>query len=81
MRSRSSITGRPGRADLEQLLNAVRELVAGGSVVDPKVVEAPIAARTRAEESPLDSLTVREHEVLQEMAAPAATRASASSSG
>lgn len=34
--------------DIEQLLRAVREVAAGGSVVDPRVVEALVAARSRA---------------------------------
>ena len=55
-------------ADVEQLLGAVDAVVAGGSVIDPKVVDALIAARSRAAESPLASLTPREHEVLAEMA-------------
>ena len=55
-------------ADLEQLLGAVREVVAGGSVIDPKVVDGLIAARSRAAESPLSALTPREREILAEMA-------------
>jgi DNA-binding NarL/FixJ family response regulator len=53
-------------ANLEQLVAAIAEVAAGGSVVDPKVVEALIAERSRA--SPLDELTPREREVLGEMA-------------
>ncbi len=52
----------------EQLLGAIREVAAGGSVVDPKVVEALVAARGRAQESPLDRLTPRETEVLAQIA-------------
>ena len=55
-------------ADVEQLLGAVDEVVAGGSVIDPKVVDGLISARSRAAESPLGSLTTREREVLAEMA-------------
>lgn len=55
-------------ADIEQLLAAVVDVVAGGSVVDPKVVDGLIATRSRAAESPLGSLTAREREVLAEMA-------------
>jgi DNA-binding NarL/FixJ family response regulator len=51
-------------ADLEQLLGAIREVARGGSVIDPKVVEALVAARSRAAESPLSRLTPREREVL-----------------
>jgi DNA-binding NarL/FixJ family response regulator len=54
--------------DLEHLVNAIREVVRGGSVVDPKVVEALIAARARKAESPLESLTPRERQVLAQVA-------------
>ena len=40
----------------------------GGSVVDPKVVEALVAEKTRREHSPLNELTPRERDVLREMA-------------
>jgi DNA-binding NarL/FixJ family response regulator len=40
----------------------------GGSVVDPKIVDELIAARSRAEDSALGELTSREHEVLAELA-------------
>jgi DNA-binding NarL/FixJ family response regulator len=55
-------------ADVEHLLAAVQEVVAGGSVIDPKVVDMLIDARSRAAESPLATLTAREREVLGEMA-------------
>ena len=51
-------------ADLDQLLAAIRQVAQGGSVIDPKVVEALVAARTRAAPSPLARLTPREREVL-----------------
>jgi DNA-binding NarL/FixJ family response regulator len=54
--------------DIEQLLRAVREVAAGGSVVDPKVVEALVSARSRAAASVLDHLTPREREVLEQIA-------------
>ena len=54
--------------DLEQLLLAIRTVAAGGSVIDPKVVEALVAANARAARSPLLELTPREGEVLREMA-------------
>ncbi len=50
------------------LANAIREVAAGGSVIDPKVVESLVAQRTRAANSPLARLTPRETEVLSEMA-------------
>ena len=54
--------------DRAQLLAALRAVVDGGSVVDSKVVEALIAARVRAERSPLAELTQRELEILSEIA-------------
>jgi DNA-binding NarL/FixJ family response regulator len=50
-----------------QLVGAIREVAAGGSVVDPKVVESLLASRSRRQ-SALDQLTPREHEVLAEIA-------------
>jgi DNA-binding NarL/FixJ family response regulator len=55
-------------SDIEQLVNAIREVTKGGSVIDSKVVEALVAARTRKPESPLRDLTPRETEVLAAMA-------------
>ena len=46
------------------LMGAIREVAAGGSVVDPKVVEVLVEARTRARNSPLLQMTHREREVL-----------------
>ena len=54
--------------DLEQLAGAIRAVAEGGSVIDPKVVEALVAENARAEESPLSELTPRERDVLREMA-------------
>jgi DNA-binding NarL/FixJ family response regulator len=47
---------------------AVRAVAAGGSMIDPKVVEALVVARSRVEHSPLNELTGRELEVLAEIA-------------
>jgi DNA-binding NarL/FixJ family response regulator len=55
-------------SDLDQLHNAIVAVHGGGSVIDPKVVEALVAARSRRAESPLQHLTPRESEVLAEMA-------------
>jgi DNA-binding NarL/FixJ family response regulator len=55
-------------ADLDQLLGAIRQVAQGGSVIDPKVVEALVAARSRATPSPLERLTPREREVLSLLA-------------
>jgi DNA-binding NarL/FixJ family response regulator len=54
--------------DVEQLAAAVRAVAEGGSVIDPKVVEALVVAKARAEPSPLDDLTPRERDVLRAMA-------------
>lgn len=54
--------------DLEQLVRAIREVAAGGSVIDPAVVEGLVAARTAAEHSALAELTPRELETLGQMA-------------
>jgi DNA-binding NarL/FixJ family response regulator len=51
-------------SDIDQLLAAIREVARGGSVIDPKVVEALVAARSRSAQSPLARLTPREREVL-----------------
>lgn len=55
--------------DLDELLRALREVVAGRSVVDPQVVEVLIRRRVRMKESALATLTPRELDVLAEMAA------------
>jgi len=47
-----------------QLMEAIREVSRGGSVVDPKVVDVLVKARTKARNSPLAQLTPREREVL-----------------
>ena len=54
--------------DRGQLMTAIRAVADGGSVIDPKIVEGLVAARARAEHSPLSELTPREHEVLAEIA-------------
>jgi DNA-binding NarL/FixJ family response regulator len=51
-----------------ELLAAIHAVAEGGSMIDPKIVEALVAARTRAERSPLNELTAREREVLAEIA-------------
>jgi DNA-binding NarL/FixJ family response regulator len=54
--------------DCAQLVTALETVAAGGSVVDSRVVEALIAARARADGSPLMELTPRELEILSEIA-------------
>ena len=51
-----------------QLLSAIESVAAGGSVMDPKIVEPLVAARSRSERSPLSELTPREREVLAQIA-------------
>ena len=53
----------------DQLVSAIRAVAEGGSVIDPKVVEALVAEDTRGEQSPIRELTARERDVLREMAA------------
>jgi DNA-binding NarL/FixJ family response regulator len=55
--------------DVEQLVSAIHAVAEGGSVIDPKVVEALVADNARGEGSPLKQLTARERDVLSEMAA------------
>ena len=54
--------------DLEQLASAIRTVAEGGSVIDPKVVDALVAENARGDESRLNQLTPRERDVLREMA-------------
>jgi DNA-binding NarL/FixJ family response regulator len=55
-------------SDVQQLLDAIKEVASGGSMIDPKVIEALVAARTAAHDTPLASLTPREKEVLEQLA-------------
>jgi DNA-binding NarL/FixJ family response regulator len=55
--------------DVEQLVSAIQTVAEGGSVIDPKVVEALVAENARGEGSPVKQLTPRERDVLREMAA------------
>jgi DNA-binding NarL/FixJ family response regulator len=54
--------------DLEEVVRALNEVAKGGSVLDPRVVEALVARKDRAAHSPLAQLTDREREVLEHMA-------------
>jgi DNA-binding NarL/FixJ family response regulator len=56
-------------ADVDQLAAAIRAVADGGSLIDPKVVEALVSSKAAAEASPLNELTPREHDILREMAA------------
>lgn len=55
-------------ARVEELVAALRQVVGGGSALDPQVVEALVARRTAEDRSPLAALTEREVTVLGEMA-------------
>jgi DNA-binding NarL/FixJ family response regulator len=55
-------------ADADDLVDAVRTVARGGSVIDPKVVEELVNARARLAASPIERLTPREREILSEMA-------------
>ena len=54
--------------DVHEVVRALDEVTSGGSVLDPKVVEALVTAKDRMAHSPLAQLTDREREVLSLMA-------------
>ena len=54
--------------DRAQLRTAIHTIAAGGSTMDPKIVDGLLDARMRREASPLTSLTPRERDVLAEIA-------------
>ena len=54
--------------DVDELVSALRTVAAGGSVVDPKVVEALVQSGSRRGNADLDRLSAREREVLGQMA-------------
>lgn len=51
-----------------ELMAAIRAVAGGGAMIDPKIVEALVRARSRNTRSPLNDLTAREREVLSEIA-------------
>ncbi|WP_406470122.1 response regulator transcription factor [Streptomyces hirsutus] len=53
--------------DAEQFVDAVRRVAAGGTAMDPQVIQQ-LLARKSADDRPLARLTPREREVLEEMA-------------
>lgn len=55
-------------SDAEQLVSAIREVAQNGSVIDPRIVDALVGARSGTERSPVNDLTPRERDVLAEMA-------------
>jgi DNA-binding NarL/FixJ family response regulator len=54
--------------DADRLLQAIEEVRSGGSMLDPKIVQALLEAQRRRTASKLAGLTPRELEVLQRMA-------------
>ena len=68
-------------SEVAELLGAIREVAAGGSVIDPKVVEGLVSANRRPAVSDIDRLTPRELEVLGEMAQGKSNAAIASIAG
>jgi DNA-binding NarL/FixJ family response regulator len=59
--------------DVSELLAAVRSVVAGRSVIDPTVVSRLVGRRRQAD--PMETLTAREREVLEQMAEGRSNRA------
>jgi len=51
-----------------ELIGAIEAVARGGSVIDPRIVDVLIAARTRMAQSPLAKLTPRERQLLAEIA-------------
>jgi DNA-binding NarL/FixJ family response regulator len=68
-------------SDRRELTAAIEATAAGGSVIDPKVVEALVAARSRIEASALAGLTPREREILALIAQGASNAAIARALG
>ena len=61
--------------DLDELLRALREVVAGRAVIDSRVVELLVGHRARLAASPVSTLSPRELDVLREMAQGQTNRA------
>ena len=55
-------------ADSGQIVSALREVLDGGSVIDPQVVEGLVLGQPSTQPSALDTLTERERDVLRLMA-------------
>ena len=65
--------------EVDRLARAIRTVAAGGSFIDDEVVDVLVRSRTRTVDSPLESLSARELEVLTEMATGATNSAIAAS--
>lgn len=63
--------------EVDDLVRALHEVARGGSVLDPKIVEALLARKSAESTSVLSNLTEREYEVLQELAAGRSNAATA----
>jgi DNA-binding NarL/FixJ family response regulator len=68
-------------AGADELAQAIRVVAGGGSVIDPLVVDELVKARTAKRSSDLRFLTVRESEILAEMAQGKSNAAIAESLG
>ncbi|HEV7640534.1 MAG TPA: response regulator transcription factor [Gaiellaceae bacterium] len=55
-------------SDSAELGRALQDVADGGSVVDPRIVEALLASHRRREDSQLETLTPREQEILAKIA-------------
>jgi DNA-binding NarL/FixJ family response regulator len=55
-------------SERNQLVEAIREVARGGSVIDPMVVESLVAGRRSSQDDPMNGLTPRERDVLSEIA-------------
>ena len=55
-------------SDVEDVADAIRAVADGRSMIDPKVIDELVVARTRRPSSPVESLTPREREILAEIA-------------
>jgi len=65
--------------EVDRLARAIRTVAAGGSYIDDDVVDVLVRSQTRSVDSPLESLSARELEVLTEMATGATNSAIAES--
>lgn len=65
--------------ELDELVRAIREVAAGGSVIDPVVVEGLLGRERSSRDNLLGTLTLREGEVLRAMAEGRSNAAIASS--
>jgi DNA-binding NarL/FixJ family response regulator len=63
--------------EVDDLVRALHEVARGGSVLDPKIVEALLARKSVESTSVLSALTEREYEVLEELAAGRSNAATA----